>query len=114
VGGYELPQEPDEILANILIDLAQRETQNRSVVFASSILTSLEGRVKLHSRKAKSAGFRVLKSPDVPSVLLELGYLSDEEDEKLLLSEDWRKKTARAVAQAVESYFERRIARTPF
>ncbi|XSG82766.1 MAG: N-acetylmuramoyl-L-alanine amidase [Methyloligella sp. ZOD6] len=114
VGGYDLPQEPDEVLANILIDLAQRETQNRSVVFASSILSTLEGRVKLHSRKAKSAGFRVLKSPDVPSVLLELGYLSDEEDEKLLLSDAWRKKTARAVAQAVESYFERRIARTPF
>ncbi|MFD0987582.1 N-acetylmuramoyl-L-alanine amidase [Methyloligella solikamskensis] len=114
VGGYELPQEPDEILANILIDLAQRETQNRSVVFASSILSTLEGRVKLHSRKPKSAGFMVLKSPDVPSVLLELGYLSDEQDEKLLLSEDWRKKTAQAVAQAVESYFERRIARTPF
>lgn len=114
VGGYELPQEPDEILANILIDLAQRETKNRSFVFASSILSSLEGRVKLHSSKAKSAGFRVLKSPDVPSVLLELGYLSDEEDEKLLLSEDWRKKTARAVGQAVEGYFERRFARTPF
>ncbi|ODA68832.1 N-acetylmuramoyl-L-alanine amidase AmiA precursor [Methyloligella halotolerans] len=114
VGGYELPQEPDEILANILIDLAQRETQNRSMVFAGAILSTLEGRVKLHSSKPKSASFRVLKSPDVPSVLLELGYLSDTDDEKLLLSESWREKTAQAVSHAVESYFEQRIARTPF
>ncbi|MEG6509321.1 N-acetylmuramoyl-L-alanine amidase [Methyloligella sp. 2.7D] len=114
MAGVTLPEEPDAVVTDILIDLAQRETQNRSVVFAGSIMSNFEGQVHLHSRKPKSAGFLVLKSPDVPSVLLELGYLSNPEDEKLLLSDKWRENTADAVTQAVEGYFEQRIARMPF
>ncbi len=99
-------------MANILIDLAQRETQNRSVIFAKSVVGQLKG--NLHAKALKSAGFRVLKAPDVPSVLLELGFLSNPEDEKHLKDETWRQSTAKSVAAAVDSYFAKRFARMPF
>ena len=90
IAGVELPSDSDEVVANILIDLAQRETQNRSTVFARSIVGELAG--GLHTRKLRSAGFRVLKAPDVPSVLLELGFLSNPDDEKHLVSDVWRER----------------------
>ncbi len=75
IAGVELPSDSDELVANILIDLAQRETQNRSVVFARSIVGELAAKNKsaLHTKRLRSAGFRVLKAPDVPSVLLGAG-----------------------------------------
>jgi N-acetylmuramoyl-L-alanine amidase len=60
----------------------------------------------------RSAGFRVLKAPDVPSALLELGYLSSRSDEKLLNSPAWRAKAAAAVARAIDNYFTARMAST--
>ena len=115
LAGVELPSDSDEVLANILIDLAQRETQNRSMVFARSIVGELAARRgALHTKKLKSAGFRVLKAPDVPSVLLELGFLSNPDDEKLLTSEDWRKRTAEAVVKSIDAYFAKRVARSPY
>jgi N-acetylmuramoyl-L-alanine amidase len=62
----------------------------------------------------KSAGFRVLKAPDVPSVLLELGFLSNADDEKRLTSDKWQKDTADAIVAAIDSYFAKRIARSPY
>ncbi len=114
LAGVELPGDSDEVLANILIDLAQRETQNRSTVFARSIVGELATRSALHTRKIRSAGFRVLKAPDVPSVLLELGFLSNPEDEKLLTSDAWRERTAEAVAKSIDTYFAKRVARSPY
>lgn len=114
LAGIELPSDSDEALANILIDLAQRETQNRSVVFAHSIVGELANKGTLHTRKLRSAGFRVLKAPDVPSVLLELGFLSNPDDEKRLTSEAWRDRTAEAVAESIDTYFAKRLARIPF
>jgi N-acetylmuramoyl-L-alanine amidase len=113
LAGIELPSDSDEVLANILIDLAQRETQNRSVVFARSIVGELAGKNALHTKKLRSAGFRVLKAPDVPSVLLELGFLSNPDDEKRLTSEAWRNRTADAVADSIDAYFAKRFARNP-
>jgi N-acetylmuramoyl-L-alanine amidase len=113
LAGIELPSDSDEVLANILIDLAQRETQNRSMVFARSIVGELATRGALHTRKIRSAGFRVLKAPDVPSVLLELGFLSNPDDEKLLTSAAWRERTAEAVAKSIDGYFAKRLARSP-
>jgi N-acetylmuramoyl-L-alanine amidase len=113
LAGIELPSDSDEVLANILIDLAQRETQNRSVVFARSIVGELATKGTLHTRKLRSAGFRVLKAPDVPSVLLELGFLSNPDDEKRLTSEAWRDRTAEAVAESIDAYFAKRFARVP-
>jgi N-acetylmuramoyl-L-alanine amidase len=114
LAGVELPSDSDEVLANILIDLAQRETQNRSVVFARSIVGELAGKNALHTKRLRSAGFRVLKAPDIPSVLLELGFLSNPEDEKRLTSEAWRNRTADAVAASIDAYFAKRLARNPF
>jgi N-acetylmuramoyl-L-alanine amidase len=113
LAGVELPSDSDEVLANILIDLAQRETQNRSAVFARSIVGELAGKSVLHTKKLRSAGFRVLKAPDIPSVLLELGFLSSPEDEKRLTSEAWRNRTADAVAASIDAYFAKRLARNP-
>ncbi|MGD9377070.1 MAG: N-acetylmuramoyl-L-alanine amidase, partial [Methyloceanibacter sp.] len=100
IAGVELPDDSDEVVTNILIDLAQRETNNRSVVMARSIVGELAAKGRLHTRQLRSAGFRVLKAPDVPSVLLELGFLSNEEDEKQLTSEAWRDRMAGAIRDA--------------
>ena len=114
IAGVELPEESDEVVANILIDLAQRETKNRSVVFARSIVGELAAKSTLHDKRLRSAGFRVLKAPDVPSVLLELGFLSNADDEKQLTSETWRNRMADSVTAAIDGYFNKRIARMPF
>jgi N-acetylmuramoyl-L-alanine amidase len=114
LAGIELPSDSDEVLANILIDLAQRETKNRSAVFARSIVGELAARSTLHSRMIKSAGFRVLKAPDIPSVLLELGFLSNPDDEKLLTSQAWRERTAEAVVKSIDVYFAKRLAQSPY
>ncbi|MDJ0514034.1 MAG: N-acetylmuramoyl-L-alanine amidase [Methyloceanibacter sp.] len=114
IAGVELPDDSDEVVTNILIDLAQRETNNRSVVMARSIVGELAAKGRLHTRQLRSAGFRVLKAPDVPSVLLELGFLSNEEDEKQLTSDVWRDRMASAISDAVDNYFKKRLARAPF
>jgi N-acetylmuramoyl-L-alanine amidase len=113
IAGVELPTDRDEVVANILIDLAQRETQNRSIVFARSVAGEMSA-AELHRKSLKSAGFRVLKSPDVPSVLLELGFLSNPDDEKRLTSEAWRGAMADKVGAAIDAYFAKRVARMPF
>lgn len=114
IAGIELPSDSDEVVANILIDLAQRETQNRSVVFAKSLVGELAHKDNPRTKQLRSAGFRVLRAPDVPSVLLELGFLSNPEDEKQLTSESWRDRTTDSVAAAIDGYFAKRIARMPF
>lgn len=114
IAGVELPKDSDEVVTNILIDLAQRETNNRSVVMARSIVGELAAKGRLHTKQLRSAGFRVLKAPDVPSVLLELGFLSNEEDEKQLTSETWRERMAGAISDAVDNYFKQRMAQAPF
>jgi N-acetylmuramoyl-L-alanine amidase len=113
LAGVDLPSDRDEVVANILIDLAQRETQNRSIVFAKSVVGEMTT-ADLHRKSLKSAGFRVLKSPDVPSVLLELGFLSNPDDEKRLTSDTWRAAMAEKVVAAIDAYFARRVARMPF
>ncbi len=112
LAGSELPGDKDEVVANILIDLAQRETQNRSLVFARSVVGEMRG--SLHSKALKSAGFRVLKAPDIPSVLLELGFLSNADDEKELTTDGWRQATAERVVKAIDGYFAKRLARNPY
>ena len=94
IAGVELPESANPV-SNILIDLAQRETNALSAMFAKIQLKNMRGTVKLHGYKTRSAGFRVLKAPDTPSVLLELGYLSSIHDEKNLKSVKWQKKMAK-------------------
>jgi len=109
IAGVDLSAEPDEV-ADILIDLAQRETKHFSVHFAKTLLTELKTSAPLHKHPIKSAGFRVLKAPDVPSVLIELGYVTSRQDLKLLTSETWRSRATDSVVQAVHTFFLRRLA----
>jgi N-acetylmuramoyl-L-alanine amidase len=109
IAGVDLSAEPDEV-ADILIDLAQRETKHFSVQFAKTLVGQLKTSARLHKHPMKSAGFRVLKAPDVPSVLVELGYVTSRQDLKLLTSEAWRGRATDSIVQAVHSFFAPRIA----
>ena len=108
IAGVDLSAEPD--IADILLDLAQRDTRLFSGRFARDVVSELRTAVRLHKNPLKSAGFRVLKAPDVPSVLIELGYVSNPGDLKQLISETWRARAADAIARAVDSYFTARLA----
>jgi N-acetylmuramoyl-L-alanine amidase len=109
IAGVDLSSEPNEI-ADILIDLAQRETRTFTTHFARALVGELKGSVRLHKQPLKSAGFRVLKAPDVPSVLVELGFVSNRADFKELMSETWRARAADSISHAVNAYFDRRMA----
>jgi N-acetylmuramoyl-L-alanine amidase len=112
IAGVDLSREPDDV-ADILIDLAQRETKTFSGQFARQLVTELKPAARLHKNPLKSAGFRVLKAPDVPSVLVELGYVSNRQDLKQLVSDSWRSRAADAIVQAVDTFFGKRIAGAP-
>jgi N-acetylmuramoyl-L-alanine amidase len=109
IAGVDLKAEPDDV-AGILIDLAQRETKTFSVQFAHRLVSQMNAVTRLHKAPLKSAGFRVLRAPDVPSVLVELGYVSNKQDLESLLSNGWRDRTAESIAQAVDGYFSTHIA----
>ncbi len=109
IAGVDLSVEPDDI-ADILIDLAQRETKTFSLHFARTLVGELKVAARMHKHPLKSAGFRVLKAPDVPSVLIELGYVSNHQDLKQLMSDNWRMRAGDAIVQAVNTYFTTRIA----
>jgi N-acetylmuramoyl-L-alanine amidase len=109
IGGVNLTDEPTEV-ADILIDLAQRETRTFSNRFARLLMGEMKNAARMHKHPLKSAGFRVLKAPDVPSVLVELGYVSNKGDLEHLVSENWRTKTVGSMAQAIDAFFAKRLA----
>jgi N-acetylmuramoyl-L-alanine amidase len=109
IAGLDLSTEPNDV-ADILIDLAKRETKTFSVQFARTVIHELRNAARLHKEPLKSGGFRVLRAPDVPSVLVELGYVSNREDLRSLTSEAWRGRTADAIVQAINSFFSTRLA----
>ena len=109
IAGINLTDEPTDV-ADILIDLVRRETRTFSNRFARLLMNDMRSATPLHKRPLKSAGFRVLKAPDVPSVLVELGYTSNKADMEHLTSETWRSKTADAMARAVDSFLAKRVA----
>ena len=106
VAGLDSSEDVQDV-AGILMDLAKRETRSFSTIFARNLVERLGGSVKMHKVPLRSAGFRVLTAPDVPSVLIELGYMSSPKDAELLNSEGWRTQASAAVQQAVDQYFER-------
>ncbi|MDB5656037.1 MAG: N-acetylmuramoyl-L-alanine amidase [Tardiphaga sp.] len=108
IGGVNLTEEPTDV-ADILIELTQRETRTFSNRFARLVAAEMKSSARMHKHPLKSAGFRVLKAPDVPSVLIELGYVSNKEDLQQLQSENWRSKTVGAVAQAIDGFFTKRL-----
>jgi N-acetylmuramoyl-L-alanine amidase len=103
--GLELPPETNAV-ADVLYDLVQRETNSTARLFADRAVARIAGVTEVTGKPVRSAGFVVLKAPDVPSVLVELGYLSNPDDERLLTDQSWRQRTARALAQAIVGHFE--------
>ncbi|MDX1580444.1 MAG: N-acetylmuramoyl-L-alanine amidase, partial [Alphaproteobacteria bacterium] len=99
------------LLTEILIDLMQRETMNYSAEFANILIPELSEEVLLRTNTHRFAGFRVLKAPDVPSVLVEMGYLSNSRDAQLLVRGDGVRRIATAISDAVDVYFARQEAR---
>lgn len=95
----------DAAVATILLDLAQRDTNNRSITFADLLAEELSAVAPMVRRHRRFAGFAVLKSPDVPSVLLELGYLSNPDDARNLAEPDYRAKLSKAIVRAVDRFF---------
>ncbi|MEM9734005.1 MAG: N-acetylmuramoyl-L-alanine amidase [Pseudomonadota bacterium] len=104
VAGLELPKEEPEV-ADILIDMTRRETAVFSHRFASHLVLYMSKDLKMINNPLRSADFYVLKAPEVPSVLLELGYLSNSRDEELLRSQEWQEKAANRVAGAIRRFF---------
>lgn len=101
VAGIVVEEESQDV-ADILADLIRRETQSFSVRFARSLVGELSSSVQMINKNPhRFAGFRVLRAPDVPSVLLELGYLSNPDDEKLLRDPDWRAKAVSSISSAI-------------
>ncbi|MFM8747499.1 MAG: N-acetylmuramoyl-L-alanine amidase [Aestuariivirga sp.] len=109
IAGIDLETESEEV-TDILIELAQRESKAHSLVFARKAVAEMKTVTRFTGKPMRSAGFVVLKAPDVPSVLLELGYLSSRQDEEQLTSPAWQEKTATALARAIETYFAQQLA----
>lgn len=109
IAGLDLQKEADGV-TDILVDLTRRETRNFSASFANGLVGDLASTTRMIKNPRRSAGFQVLRAHDVPSVLVEIGYLSNEQDEKLLTSDEWRSRVADAVTQAVLRFFGQKYA----
>lgn len=107
IAGLEIDQS-DDVVADILIDLTRRETANHSALYSRTLVGALKASIRLSKTPERSAGFRVLKAPDIPSVLLELGYLSNKEDRADLLSKEWREKAIKSIIKSINRFFARR------
>ncbi len=105
-----------DVVKNILADLAQREvdvTRDRTGVFTRSVIEFMGQSTSLKDNPDRSATFRVLKTAQFPSVLIELAYVSNKEDAQLLKSDAWRQKVTDSIATAVDNYFSNQTARLP-
>lgn len=109
IAGMDLSTESKEV-SNILIDLAQRETKNLSARFAGGLVRELHDDVRNVNKAHRFAGFAVLTAPDIPSVLVEQGYLSNREDEKRLLSPTHRRALAGGILRALDAFFGGQVA----
>lgn len=104
LGGVDLSDQED-IVTQILIDLAQRDANNKSIRVAELMVDELAGVTAMLRRQRQQAGFVVLKSPDMPSVLIELGYLSNPREEQVLRDPAYLAKLATALVRAIDRYF---------
>ncbi len=104
IGGMDLSGEREDV-ADILISLAQRETRSQSALLADLLATSLGNHVRLLPNTHRFAGFAVLKAPDIPSVLIETGFISNPAEEKLLKTKEYRQKLVGGIVGGVNSYF---------
>jgi N-acetylmuramoyl-L-alanine amidase len=104
IAGIDLRDETDEV-TSILIDLARRETMNYSARLTNLLLPELSSQIKMRKNSHRFAAFQVLKAPDVPSILLEAGYLTNRKDARNLNSSAGRQKIAKAMRRGVDAYF---------
>ncbi|MFO1123444.1 MAG: N-acetylmuramoyl-L-alanine amidase [Hyphomicrobiales bacterium] len=109
IAGIDLGSEKEEV-TDILIDLVQRESKSHALLFARKAVVALKPEIQFTGKPLRSAGFVVLKAPDVPSVLIELGYLSSTHDEQQLVSPAWQTRVATALAAGIDRYFETEVA----
>ena len=109
IAGIDLSRHPPEV-SDILFDLARRETNNLSLRLAQDLVSELGRRVRLLDHTHRSAGFVVLKAPDIPSVLVESGCLSNPVEERLLQQTAYQNKLATGLRQSIHDYFERAAA----
>ena len=107
--GVDAAEGPDEVV-DILQDLTQRETRAFSHGFATRLVGELESVARLNKNPYRQAGFRVLRAHDVPSVLVELGYLTSRKDFDLITSDEWRERAAAAMTVAIDRFFATRLA----
>ncbi len=98
----------DPVTTNILIDLAQRETKNASSEFAGILASELTRVTELRRNVHRFAGFRVLKAPDIPSVLIEMGFLSNPFEERLMMDRSWRRTFLAGVVRAIDTFMSSR------
>jgi N-acetylmuramoyl-L-alanine amidase len=107
IAGVDLTHEDKEV-SDILIDLAMRDTMNQSKFFANTVVATLPKHgIKVLNKPHRYAGFAVLKAPDIPSVLIEMGFMSNEQDVRLLSSNNYRRKMASALVDSIDRYFQK-------
>ena len=104
VGGVSL-DDKDDMLASVLLDLSQSAAQEASLAAAQKVYRNLAKLGKVHARRIQRAGFVVLKAPDIPSMLIETGFISNPTEERNLRSPAYQRKLAKAIARGVERYF---------
>jgi N-acetylmuramoyl-L-alanine amidase len=108
IGGIDLSQQPREV-GDVLLDLARRQTNNASIALARDVIRELDREVVLLDHAQRSADFIVLTAPDIPSVLVELGCLSNPQEERLLQKPAYQQKLARGLVRSVVAYFVRYV-----
>ncbi len=104
LAGY-LPPQNDDVVVDLLVDLMRREMRRQSFLVAQAVVVELKTAVRVRRFPLRRADFFVLQSPDVPAILLELGFLSNETDAQNLTSQTWRKRAVDAVSLGISSYF---------
>lgn len=105
LAGLDLPEDSNEV-GGILLDLTMRETKNQSLKFSDFAVGRMQTKTKFTQNKTRSANFVVLRSAFVPSVLIELGFISNRKDEQLLRSKKWQLSLSKALAKAVDKFLE--------
>jgi len=104
VGGVTL-SDKDDVLAGVLADLSMTSTLDNSLKLGGNVLRNMDKIAKLHKRNVEQAGFAVLKSPDIPSILVETGFISNPAESRLLVSSSYQKKMARAIYDGIREWF---------
>nr|AAS07897.1 N-acetylmuramoyl-L-alanine amidase [uncultured marine bacterium 463] len=103
VGGVSL-SDKDDMLAGVLADLSMTSTLDTSLQVGAQVLRNVDNVARLHKKNVEQAGFAVLKSPDIPSILVETGFISNPTEAKRLATSSYQKKMARAIHSGIKSY----------